>query len=218
MPASPFNTLSRFTPPGQPEALFYSLPALAAAEIGNIARLPVSLRIVLEALLRHCDGQRVSERNIRELAAWQPRAHAQRGDSLCRRARRAAGFHRRAAALRSGGDAPCGAGTRARSAAHRAAGAGRPGRRSFGAGRLLRHAAGAAAEHEPRVRAQPRALSVHEVGHAGFQHLPRRAAGRRHRPSGQSRTSVPRRASAGKRRRQRCVSRTRWSVPTRTRR
>ena len=74
MSHSPFNTLSRFHPPGQPEALFYSLPALAAAEIGNIARLPVSLRIVLESLLRHCDGQRVSEGNIRELAQWQPRA------------------------------------------------------------------------------------------------------------------------------------------------
>ena len=74
MPHSPFNTLSRFDPPGQPEALFYSLPALAAAEVGNIARLPVSLRIVLEALLRHCDGHRVSERHILELAQWQPRA------------------------------------------------------------------------------------------------------------------------------------------------
>jgi aconitate hydratase len=74
MSHSPFNTLSRFTPPGQSEVLFYSLPALAAAEIGNVPRLPVSLRIVLEALLRHCDGQRVSERHILELAEWQPRA------------------------------------------------------------------------------------------------------------------------------------------------
>ena len=71
---SPFNTLSRFSPPGQPEALYYSLPALAAAGLGNVDRLPVSLRIVLEALLRHCDGLRVSEKNIVELAQWQPRA------------------------------------------------------------------------------------------------------------------------------------------------
>ncbi|MCM8578847.1 aconitate hydratase AcnA [Accumulibacter sp.] len=74
MPHSTFNTLTRFTPPGQTEVLFYSLPTLAAAEIGNVPRLPVSLRIVLEALLRHCDGQRVSERHILELAEWQPRA------------------------------------------------------------------------------------------------------------------------------------------------
>ena len=74
MPRSPFNTLSRFTPPGQPEAWFYSLPALVASEIGHVDRLPVSLRIVLEALLRYCDGRRVSERHILELAEWRPRA------------------------------------------------------------------------------------------------------------------------------------------------
>ncbi|WP_300452645.1 aconitate hydratase AcnA [Accumulibacter sp.] len=73
MPYSPFNTLSRFTPPGQPELLFYSLPALAEADI-PVARLPVSLRIVLEALLRHCDGQRVTEAHVLELAEWRPRA------------------------------------------------------------------------------------------------------------------------------------------------
>ncbi len=74
MPHSPFGTLSRFTPPGQPEALFYSLPALIAADVGRVSCLPVSLRIVLEALLRHCDGQRVTERHILELAEWRPRA------------------------------------------------------------------------------------------------------------------------------------------------
>ena len=74
MRQSPFNTLSRFSPPGQPEVLYYSLPALAAAGIGNVDRLPVSLRIVLEALLRHCDGLRVSEKHIVELAQWRPRA------------------------------------------------------------------------------------------------------------------------------------------------
>jgi len=53
---------------------YHSLPALAAAGLPNIARLPVSLRIVLESLLRNCDGQRVTEAHVRELAAWQPRA------------------------------------------------------------------------------------------------------------------------------------------------
>ncbi len=74
MRQTPFNTLSRFSPPGQPEALYYSLPALASAGIGHVDRLPVSLRIVLEALLRHCDGLRVSEKHIVELAQWRPRA------------------------------------------------------------------------------------------------------------------------------------------------
>ncbi|MBL0166128.1 MAG: aconitate hydratase AcnA [Propionivibrio sp.] len=72
-----FNTLSRFscpTLPNHPDALFHSLPALERAGVGNISRLPVSLRIVLESLLRHCDGKRVSEQHIRELANWQPNA------------------------------------------------------------------------------------------------------------------------------------------------
>ena len=53
---------------------FYSLPALEKAGLGNISRLPVSLRIVLESVLRNCDGKRVSEANVRSLAQWQPNA------------------------------------------------------------------------------------------------------------------------------------------------
>ena len=51
---------------------FYSLPALEKAGLGNISRLPVSIRIVLESVLRNCDGKRVSEANVRALAQWQP--------------------------------------------------------------------------------------------------------------------------------------------------
>ncbi|MEQ1776124.1 MAG: aconitate hydratase, partial [Burkholderiales bacterium] len=50
----------------------YSLPALEKQGAGKISRLPVSLRIVLESLLRNCDGKLVTEQNIRELACWQP--------------------------------------------------------------------------------------------------------------------------------------------------
>jgi aconitate hydratase len=53
---------------------FFSLPALEEAGVGQIARLPVSLRIVLEAVVRHCDGRRVTEANVRELANWRPQA------------------------------------------------------------------------------------------------------------------------------------------------
>ena len=50
----------------------YSLPVLEKLGIGKISRLPVSLRIVLESLLRNSDGKLVTEQNVRELAAWQP--------------------------------------------------------------------------------------------------------------------------------------------------
>jgi aconitate hydratase len=53
---------------------FFSLPALERAGFGRISRLPVSLRIVLESLVRNCDGQQILERQVRELAGWQPQA------------------------------------------------------------------------------------------------------------------------------------------------
>ncbi|HEY5764379.1 MAG TPA: aconitate hydratase AcnA, partial [Rhodocyclaceae bacterium] len=59
---------------GAARRTFYSLPALEAAGIGKVSRLPVSIRIVLEALLRHCDGERVSEEQVRALANWKPKA------------------------------------------------------------------------------------------------------------------------------------------------
>ena len=67
-----FNTLQEFTTGSGKKAKFYSLPELEKAGIGAISRLPVSIRIVLESVLRNCDGARVEERNVRELAAWQP--------------------------------------------------------------------------------------------------------------------------------------------------
>ena len=64
---NPFNTLQTF----EGGKKFYSLPALEQAGF-KVSRLPVSIRLVLEAVLRNCDGKRVLESNIRELAAWKP--------------------------------------------------------------------------------------------------------------------------------------------------
>jgi aconitate hydratase len=52
----------------------YSLQALEAAGVGKISRLPVSIRIVLEAVLRNYDEKKVSEAHVRQLANWQPNA------------------------------------------------------------------------------------------------------------------------------------------------
>jgi len=52
---------------------FFSLPALAE-EFPGVARLPVSLRIVLESVLRHCDGVKVTPEHVRQLAQWTPNA------------------------------------------------------------------------------------------------------------------------------------------------
>lgn len=69
-----FNTLHEFQTGSGKKAKYYSLPALEAAGFSGVSRLPVSIRIVLESVLRNVDGARVEERNVRELAAWQPTA------------------------------------------------------------------------------------------------------------------------------------------------
>jgi aconitate hydratase len=67
------GTLKRFAPRHGLEGAMYSLPALERKGFGDVSRLPVSLRVVLESVLRNADGERVTERDVRELAAWQPR-------------------------------------------------------------------------------------------------------------------------------------------------
>jgi aconitate hydratase len=52
------------------KANFYSLPALEEAGIAPVSRLPISLRIVLESVLRNCDGKKVTEEDVTTLARW----------------------------------------------------------------------------------------------------------------------------------------------------
>ena len=66
----PFAALQNFVPAPGREGLFYSLPRLEESGLGSISRLPVSIRIVLESVLRNCDGRKVSEKDVRTLAAW----------------------------------------------------------------------------------------------------------------------------------------------------
>lgn len=67
------GTLKSFKTASGKSGKFYSLPALAK-QYPNISRLPISLRIVLESVLRNCDGKRVTKQHIAELANWQPNA------------------------------------------------------------------------------------------------------------------------------------------------
>ena len=71
-PHSLFGTLQSFELGTGQQGKFYSLPALEKAGIGPISRLPVSIRLVLESVLRNCDGKKVMESNVRELANWKP--------------------------------------------------------------------------------------------------------------------------------------------------
>src|SRR6266480_7474655 len=69
-----YDSLQQFRTVGGKTGQFYSLPALEKAGVGKISRLPVSIRIVLESVLRHCDGKKVTEENVRQLAGWAPTA------------------------------------------------------------------------------------------------------------------------------------------------
>src|SRR5438067_7149012 len=69
-----FNTLKDFPLAAGQTGQFYSLPALGEALGVNLSRLPVSIRIVLESVLRNCDGKKVTEEHIRQLANWSPNA------------------------------------------------------------------------------------------------------------------------------------------------
>jgi aconitate hydratase len=68
-----FDTLKEFKTGGGRSGKFYSLPQLAKT-FPNVDRLPVSIRIVLEAVLRTCDGKKVTEEHVRQLAGWKPTA------------------------------------------------------------------------------------------------------------------------------------------------
>jgi aconitate hydratase len=74
MPHNTFNALQSFNPGPGKSGRFYSLAALEQAGLGKVSRLPVSIRIVLESVLRNCDGKKVTEGHVRSLAAWRPNA------------------------------------------------------------------------------------------------------------------------------------------------
>jgi len=71
MPCNPFKTLKSFKI-GSQTGKYHSLPALGKALGVDIQRLPVAIRIVLESVLRHCDGDKITESHVRQLACWKP--------------------------------------------------------------------------------------------------------------------------------------------------
>ncbi len=71
-----FKSLKKFDPGNGREGFLFSLPALEQQGIGKISRLPVSIRIVLESVLRNCDGQKVRRKDVEALANWTAKAPA----------------------------------------------------------------------------------------------------------------------------------------------
>ena len=71
-----FKTLQKFDAGGGREGFLFSLPALETNGIGPISKLPVSIRIVLESVLRNCDGKKVRRKDVETLAKWNAKSPA----------------------------------------------------------------------------------------------------------------------------------------------
>src|SRR2546425_7666358 len=74
MPHDLFNSLQSFSPNSGQTGQFHSLPQLEKEGIGKVSRLPVSIRIVLESVLRNFDVTKITEEDVRSLASWRPNA------------------------------------------------------------------------------------------------------------------------------------------------
>ena len=71
-----FKTLRKFDAGKGREGFLYSLPALEEQSVGKISRLPVSIRIVLESVLRNCDGKKARHKDVEALAKWNAKSPA----------------------------------------------------------------------------------------------------------------------------------------------
>ncbi|MBI2956760.1 MAG: aconitate hydratase, partial [Acidobacteria bacterium] len=76
-PSNPFGARASFEL-SSGRLVFYSLARLEKAGVGRVSRLPFSLKVLLEAVLRHCDGELVTEDDVAALAGWQAREPAPR--------------------------------------------------------------------------------------------------------------------------------------------
>ena len=203
---------------GGRHAHYFSLAALEAKGFPGIARLPFSLKILLENLLRHEDGRFVKAADIEALARWDVKRDTVKEISFAPARVLLQDFTgvpcvvdlaaMRDGIVRLGGDPEQG----------EPAAAGRARDRSLGAGRLLRSGERLPAERRARVLAQQRALRVPALGPERVPQLPRRAARHRHRAPGEPRISRARRRVRRDDRTAPSRIPIRSSAPTRTRR
>ena len=174
------------------------LPLDALQARYDVARLPYTLRILLENVLRREDGVTVTARDVEAVAAWDADGRAVAGDQLQPGARPPAGLHRRPGGRRPRRDARRDGRPRRRPAEDQPADPRRARDRPLRAGRRLRDALLDRAQLRARVQAQPRALRVPALGPGRLRELQGRAAEHRHLPPGQPR--VPRARRRGARR------------------
>ena len=193
--------------------------AKAAEALGDVSRLPFSMKVLLENLLRFEDGVTVTRDDLQAMVDWQKERRINR-EIQYRPARVLMQDFTGVPAvvdLAAMRDAMTAA--RRRSAEDQSAGAGPPGHRPQRDGRRVRHAQGVREERRARISAQRRALRVPQMGQPGVRQFQGRAAGHRHLPPGQPRAYRPSACGPARTRTaRRSPIPTRWSAPTATRR
>ena len=180
-----FNSRSTLTVGGTDYEVF------RVDSVPGYEKLPFSLKVLLENLLRTEDGANVTKAQIEALGSWVPDGRARHRDPVHPGPRHHAGLHRRALHRRPRHDARGGQRARRRPEEDQPARARRARHRPLGHRRPLRHRGRLRAQRRDRVRAQRRALPVPALGPDRVRRLQGRAAGHRHRAPGQHRVPRP---------------------------
>ena len=217
MPNS-FNALSTLQVDGQ-TFQYYRLDALRDHGL-DVSRLPFSLKVLLENLLRHEDGVTVTADDIKGAGRLEPQGRARPRDRVSAQPGAAAGLHGRAGDRRPGRHARRDETAGGRPQEDQPAPAGRAGHRPLGPGRRGRHAAGVRGQRRAGISSATASATRFS---AGARTRSRTSASSRPTPASSTRStsntwpgssSRPRRRTA----RPRWPIPTRWSAPTRTRR
>ena len=199
----------------------YRLESLASSKVGNVARLPFSLKVLLENLLRQEDDRFVHADDIRALAAWDPTSAGgatEKEISFMPARVLLQDFTGVPGGGRSGGDARRDPQPGRRSEENQSAAAGGAGDRSLRAGGQIRLGEFVRVQRRTRISAQHRALRVSALGTEELAEFQSGPAGYRHLPPGESGISGARRSSAPNRTARCSPSPIRWWAPIRTRR
>ena len=182
--ADSFATRARLDVNGK-SYVYSSLPKLG--ERFDLAKLPYSMKILLENLLRHEDGVTVTPAHIEAVANLGCQGRTRHRNRLHASTRGAAGFHRRALRGRPCRDARRGRQARRQGQSDQSADPIGTGHRPLGAGRRVRPCRCARPQRQDRVRTQHGALQLPALGPEGVRQLQGRAAEHRHRASGEPR-------------------------------
>lgn len=100
VPFNPSQLHHAFTLSNGKTLKYCSLPALKNIGIDSVSRLPISIRIILESLIRNTDDHRITFEHVQQLANWQPNAPRNEEIPFYGRARCSPRFHRCTSALR----------------------------------------------------------------------------------------------------------------------